>query len=313
MACQGTDPSPPHHLAYDGIVIHRFLLHNGRIRDAAEPMLTPGQLGLLSGWGIFSTIRVYDGVLFAFERHWARMKHDAELMGVPFPADPAEFEKHLLRLVEANHAENSTLRVVVVRNKGGFWEGPDIERAFDVIALTADVNDWGRAVKLGVVPNARQAASVFAGTKILSWAQNLRWYEQAHDEGFDEVVLLNERGEVAECTSANIFAAFGRHVYTPPLNSGCLPGVTRYILLEEANVPGFQVEERTLTLTDLSRADQVFITSTTRELLTVEHIQGILVQNQSQACGSLQKAFSDYIDHYVASAKQKRTERARAY
>src|SRR5262249_8142659 len=161
---------------------------------------------------------------------------------------------------EANHAQNSTLRVVVVRNRGGFWEGPGLSRDYDLIALTANVNEWGRAVRLGVVENARHAASPFAGTKILSWAYNLTCYEQAHLDGYDEVVLLNERGEVSECTSANIFAAFGNSVYTPPLSSGCLPGITRHTLLHEAAVPQYTVAERALTLRDLETADQVFIT-----------------------------------------------------
>ena len=286
-------------------MIHRHVLHNDEIRDAAEAMLTPGQLGLLAGWGIFSTIRVYDGVLFAFERHWARMKRDAELLRVPFPADPARFEANLLRLVEANDAGNSSLRVVVVRNRGGFWEGPGIAREFDVIALTAGVNNWGRAVRLGLVANARHAASPFAGTKILSWAYNLTWYEQAHANGFDEVVLLNERGEVSECTSANIFAAFGNSVLTPPLSSGCLPGITRHTLLDEVSVPEFVVEEGTLTPRDLTQADQVFITSTTRELLQVEHIEGLKIRNESKACGALQRAFSGYIDGYIAKVRQR--------
>lgn len=101
-------------------------------------------------------------------------------------------------------------------------------REFDVVAFTADVNRWGTSVKLGLIPNARYAASEFAGTKNLSWSENLTWYERAHDHGLDEVVLLNERGEVCECTSANIFAVFvnaqGAQVWTPPLSSGCLPG-----------------------------------------------------------------------------------------
>ncbi len=293
-------------------MIHQHILHNDEIRSASEPILSPGQLGLLSGWGIFSTIRVYDRVLFAFERHWARMKHDAELLHVPFPSDRAAFEASLLKLVEANKAHNSTLRVVIVRNRGGFWEGPGNTRDFDVIALTADVNPWGRAVRLGVVPNARQAASMFAGTKILSWAWNLTWYEQAHNDGFDEVVLLNERGEVAECTSANIFAAFGNRVATPPLSSGCLPGVTRQVLLTEAHVHEYPLEERPLTLDDLEAADQVFITSTTRELLPVEHIQGLQVRNRSHACEALQKALAHYVETYIAEAKQKRDALATA-
>jgi branched-chain amino acid aminotransferase len=288
-------------------VIHGKLLHNDQIRDSSEPLLSPGQLGVLSGWGVFSTIRVYDGVLFAFERHWARMRHDAELLHVPFPTDPAAFEAGLLQLVEANSAHNSTLRVVVLRNRQGFWEGPGNTREFDVIALTADVNAWGRAVRLDVVPHARQAGSPFAGAKVLSWAQNLTWYEQAHLDGYDEVVLLNERGEVSECTSANIFAAYGKRVATPPLSAGCLPGVTRQVLLSEAHPADFIVEERTLTLDNLAAADQVFITSTTRELLPVEHITGITVRNAGRACEVLQHTFSQYIDRYVAAVKAKRS------
>jgi branched-chain amino acid aminotransferase len=286
-------------------VIHRLLLHNDDIREATEAMLTPGQLGLLAGWGIFSTIRVYDGVLFAYERHWDRMKRDAELLHVPFPKDRAQLEANLLRLVEANRAQNSTLRVAVVRNRGGFWEGPGVTRDFDLIALTANVNNWGRAVRLGLVPNARHAASPFAGAKILSWAYNLTWYEQAHLEGLDEVVLLNEHGEVSECTSANIFAAFGTQVVTPPLSSGCLPGITRHTLLREVAIPGFTIEEGSLTPADLERADAVFITSTTRELLRVEHVKGLRIRNEGDACAALQKAFSDYIDRYVANAHQR--------
>ncbi len=288
------------------MVIHRYLLHNDQIRDSAGQMLIPGQLGLLSGWGVFSTIRVVNSVLFAFERHWDRMTHDAKLMHVPFPTDPAALESALLRLVDANQTPNCTMRVVVVRNRGGFWEGPGVSRPYDLIALTADTNDWSRAVGLGVVANGRHAASPFAGTKILSWAANLTWYEQAHMDGFDEVVLLNERGEVSECTSANIFAAFGNQVATPPLASGCLPGITRHVLLHDCPIAGYSVEEHMLTLADLSRADQVFITSTTRGLLCVEHIEGIVVNNRGNARQVLDRAFCDYLDRYVADVRNRR-------
>ena len=210
--------------------MHRFVLHNDQILDAHEKSLSAGQVGLLNGWGVFSTIRVAEGVLFAFERHWQRMHHDAIRMHVPFPADAGGLKSSLLRLVEANHALNATLRVVVVRNRGGLFEGPDQKRDFDVIAFTSDINPWGESVRLSMKANGRYAQNEFAGAKILSWAQNLTWYEEAHQRGFDEVVLLNERGEVSECTSANIFAATGPVVATPPLSSGCLPGVSRELI-----------------------------------------------------------------------------------
>ena len=98
---------------------------------------------------------------------------------------------------------------------------------------------------------------------------NLTWLESAQARGFDEVILLNERGEVAECTSANLFIANGSQVSTPPLSSGCLPGITREVLLAEIRAPGIRVEEKALKPGDLEAADEVFITSTTRDLLPV--------------------------------------------
>jgi len=284
--------------------MHRFLLHNDEIRDAKDLFLSPGQVGLLNGWGVFSTLSVSEGVLFAWERHWARMQNDAARMRVPFPADSKEQEERLYRLVEANRAANATLRVAVVRNRGGLWEGPAATRDFDVIAFTADSNPWGDGVRLDLASNGRFAASEFAGTKYISWAENLTRYERAHEQGFDEVVLLNERGEVAECTSASIFAAKGSDVWTPPLASGCLPGVTRAILLE-LNVPGgIRVSEKVLFPKDLENADEVFITSTTRQLLPVLSIQGLNIRSAAGARIPLQQAFSAYFHEYVASRRR---------
>ena len=282
--------------------MHRFLLHNDEIRDTGEPILSPGQVGLMNGWGIFSTIRVQDGVMFAWERHWARMHRDADRMRVPLPDNAKWLEERLYRLIEKNQAANSTLRVLIVRNRGGMWEGPSAaERAFDTIALTAPLNDWGERVKLGIVPHARHAASEFAGTKYLSWSENLTRYERAHEQGFDEVVLLNERGEIAECTSANIFIVKGDQVSTPPLSAGCLPGVTRALLLEEIHVPGITVVEKVLFTKDLEAADEVFITSTTRDLMPAASVEGLEIRQGHAVRDRLQQTFSAYISKYVTA------------
>jgi branched-chain amino acid aminotransferase len=288
--------------------MHRYLLHNDDIRDAAERGLTPGQVGLLSGWGVFSTLRVYDGVMFQWERHWQRLQTDAARLRVPFPADPQWLESRLLRLMEANQALTATLRVVVVRNRGGLYEGPGVTRDFDVIAFTVDPVRWPASMKLEMVPHGRHAASEFAGTKYISWAENLTRYERAHDRGQDEVVLLNERGEVSECTSANIFIveADGRRVWTPPLSAGCLAGVTRAILLEEVRVPGVTIGEKTLFPSDLSSAGEVFVTSTTRELLPVSSIVGLDVNRASAALPLLRQAFSECVSSYVYSVNSRR-------
>ena len=288
-------------------VMHRYLLHNDQVREAAEAGLSPGQVGLLCGWGIFSTLRVYDGVMFEWERHWKRMQGDAARMRVPFPAEAQWLESRLQKLIEANgaaHAQrelNATLRVAIVRNRGGLFEGPGITRNFDVIAFTVDPVKWPSSMKLGVIPHGRHAASEFAGTKYISWAENLTRYERAHEEGLDEVILLNERGEVSECTSANIFIveAGGRRVSTPPLSSGCLAGVTRAVLLDQVKVAGVTIAEKTLFPEDLSSADEVFVTSTTRELLPVANIQGIPVHHHSSTLPLLRQAYSEFVTNYV--------------
>jgi branched-chain amino acid aminotransferase len=281
------------------MAIHRFILHNGRVREASHAGLYPGQLGLLAGWGVFSTLHVVDGGLFAWERHWTRMSRDAHLLNVPMPADPGQLEQDLLRLIEANGQQDCTLRIVVVRNGGGIWEGPSGGEPSDVIALTTDLKRWGDSVRLGIQPNARYTAGEFTTAKILSWAANLRWAERAYQQGFDEVILLNERGRVAECTSANIFAVFGDKVFTPPSSDGCLPGVTREILLSEIRLPGIQVVERGLTIEALHQADEVFITSTTRELLAVREIAGSEGGRQLNRHGNVRERLSEAFGHFI--------------
>lgn len=286
-------------------MIHSKLLHNGHIQPSSDLAFSPGQVGVMNGWGVFSTIKVVDGVLFAFDRHWARMHRDSDLIRVPFPWKPAELEEALLSLVEANQAYNATLRVAVIRNKGNMWEGPNQKLDVDLVAFTADRNNWGAEVRLGIVPNGRFAASPFAGTKVLSWCSNLAWYEEAHLRGLDEVLLLNERGEVSECTSANVFAVYGDKVFTPPLNSGCLPGVTRELLVEAVRVPGISMVERPLTLNDLEAADGLFITSSTRDLLGVREVEGLSIRREERVRTALGQAFTAWEADYVRNAARR--------
>ena len=160
--------------------IHKHILHNGRIEAAGTSVFRAGQIGILSGWGVFTTLRVRHGALFAWERHWARMERDARLLNLTMPADGAVIHDDLLRLLEANDKTDCTLRLIIVRNSGGMWE--DLSSAanpISVAAMTATSKQWGESAALGIQPNARFAACEFAGAKLLSWAQNLSWAERA--------------------------------------------------------------------------------------------------------------------------------------
>ena len=140
-------------------MLHQFVLHNDQIQKSTDLCLAPGQVGLLSGWGVFSTLRIADGVPFAWDRHWARLQRDAAALHVPLPQDAEQVRRKMLELVEANQASNCTLRIAIVRNGGGMWAGPSNGRPSDLIGLTADSKDWGDGVKLAYVREARHAAS----------------------------------------------------------------------------------------------------------------------------------------------------------
>ena len=287
---------------------HPFVLHNETLCRAHDAVLSPGQLGLFTGWGVFSTLKVADGVPFAFERHWARMARDAAVLHVEMPEYADRLLERLRALVEANAAYDATMRLVVVRNGGGMWAASDPQRSSDVIALTADTKNWGTGERLTWSPQARHAQSRFAGTKSLSSAANLVLLEEARRDGFDGAILLNERGEVAECTSANLFVAEGGRVWTPPLASGCLPGVTRELLLEVLRVPGITVAEKTIYPADLEAAEEVFVSSTTRGLLPVTAIGDRAMPAGGAARVPLQKALTAYESEYVARRRVASTE-----
>lgn len=285
-------------------MIHRFVMHNGRICESGETLLRPGQLGLLAGWGIFSTLRIAEGVLFAWERHWARLSRDSKLMNVPLPTDSEIVRRDLLKLIEANNASNGTLRLVIVRNGGVLWEDGKSALKSDVIAMTADQNRWGAGVRLMYQPAGRFSASDFCRAKVTSWSANLRWYERAHDLGYDECILLNENGHITECTSANIFAVAGSKVWTAPIESGCLPGITREVLLTAISVPGVQLGEKVLTPPEIEAADEVFITSSTRDLLPVSRIGERALQSRDHVRPVLLDAFRRYLSDYVTRNRE---------
>jgi branched-chain amino acid aminotransferase len=288
-------------------VIHQYVFHNDRLLPVEQVRLSPGQAGLLSGWGLFTTLRVWDGELFAFERHWARLERDAKRTRVPFPFDSEKVREQLHEVLRANNVIEGTARIYVVYNKVGFWQSEESMPQVDLILYSAGLPSYREPVRLGLREHGRHAASPLAGVKVTSWLNNVWNLAEAQSAGWDEVVLLNERGEVAECTAANIFCVRGGGVLTPPLNSGCLEGVTRDTLLDIAHASGVPASEQTLTPENLYGAEEVFISSTNRNLLGVGEVAG---HKFTGAPGpitlKLEKALAAFVAEYVAARKAKR-------
>ncbi len=283
-------------------MIHGLVLYNDAIVSSSEPILRPGQVGLFTGWGVFTTLRIYQGIPFAFERHWNRLTRDAALLHVEMPPSRDGLRVQLVELAARNDCPEAKMRLNILRSQGGLFEGPGSGRVSDVVALTADLTPGPDTVALGLQPHGRYAESPFAGTKTLSWAHNVTVFESAKLEGLADAVLLNERGEVSECSSANIFAVLDGVTCTPPLSSGLLPGVTREVMLSEIGEP---VRERVLSVEDLYEADEVFITSSTRELMPVKRIgdQPLKVSDWP-VMQRLRSRLREYVDAYIRAARQ---------
>ncbi len=282
-------------------MIHRHVFHNHRIVPIEKVRLSPGQAGLLSGWGLFTTLRILEGEAFAFERHWRRLEKDAARTRVPFLFDAEEIRGHLHLLVRANGVREGTARIYVVYNQVGFWQSDEPLPPVDLLLYTAGLPPCRQPARLTLREHGRHAASPLAGVKVTSWLNNVWNLAEAQQGGFDEVVLLNERGEAAECTAANIFCAREGKVLTPPRDSGCLEGVTRAILLEIAPGVGVPIREQTLRPEDLFAADEVFISSTNRSLLGVGEIAGHrFASAPGPITQRLERAFAAYMADYVA-------------
>jgi branched-chain amino acid aminotransferase len=283
-------------------MIHRHVFHNDRLAPIEEVRLSPGQAGLLSGWGIFTTVRVFGGVPFAFERHWKRLERDASRTHCPFPFSAERVREQLGEVLRANHVKEGCARIYAVYNQVGFWRSGEEVPPADLIIYSADLPAYSQYARLGMREQGRHAASPLAGVKVTSWLINVWSLQAAQRDGFDEVVMLNERGEVAECTAANIFCVKGGRVATPPLNSGCLEGVTRGVLLEIGAAAGVPVEEKTLLPQDLYAADEVFISSTNRNLLPVSEIaERKIGDGNNPIADRLEKVFENYVRKYLDS------------
>jgi len=281
-------------------MIHRTVSHNGRLLPVEEVRLSPGQAGLLSGWGLFTTIRVIEGLPFAFERHWQRLARDAERTHCPFPFKEETVRAQLGEVLRANDVKEGCARIYAIYNHFGIWQSDESFPQADLLMYSADLPSHRDGARLGLREHGRHAASPLAGVKVTSWLNNLWNLYEAQQAGFDEVLLLNERGEVSECTAANIFCVRDRRVVTPPLSSGCLAGITRSVLLEIGPLIGIPVEERTLFPDDLYNAVEVFISSTNRNVIPVTEINGRRVGSaKNLAMAELEKAFASYIRKYV--------------
>jgi branched-subunit amino acid aminotransferase/4-amino-4-deoxychorismate lyase len=249
--------------------MHRFIYHNDRIIDAADARIAPTIGGLLYGWGVFTTLRIYDGRAFAFDQHWKRLTLHAERARVPLPLDLKQARRALDKLIASNSVEQGRARLTLLKGNAGSWRtetGPEAEL---LMFTSSDVPRAQVDVALTQSPYRVLSTALLAGVKQTSMLENLFALEEARSRDFNEAVLLNERGEMVSASAANLFWVQGDEVFTPSLSTGCVAGVTRHFVHQIAKRWKLHVVEGGFPVQRLLDAREVFLTSTGREVTIV--------------------------------------------
>jgi branched-chain amino acid aminotransferase len=260
-----------------------YLWLDGVLHPADQPHLPASIPGILLGNGVFETLVWKDGPQF-IKRHWLRLNTGLDRLKLP-QVSFQEMDTALRQLYEANPETHKRLRFTVLASTN--------DRAH-LVATCSPLREWPQAESLIVSPWPQVTQGPLTGIKSTSYAANHHIHQWATEKGYGDAILFNSSGHLAETTGANLFIiqADGR-VLTPPLSSGCLPGVTREIVLEA--MPPFQ--QRDITVTELDHAHEVFMTSSTRGVQAVgrigerslSHVDGHITQSARTA---LEKALS---------------------
>lgn len=239
------------------------------IEDARVPV---SDRGLLVGDGVFETMRAYGGVTFALDEHIERLDRSAQVMRLALPPH-SELAAAVRSVIEANSLDDARVRITVTAGSGPAGLARE-ETAPTALVTATPLASWPPTASAVVSPWPRNERSVLAGVKTTSNAENVAKLAHAHEQGADEALSINLAGNLCEGASSNVFVVHGGQVATPPLSAGCLAGITRERLLEVARERGIEIAEQEISAAALSTADEIFLTSSTRELQAVGKLDG---------------------------------------
>lgn len=244
---------------------------NGRWLDAAQsPMVVMDRTAML-GLGLFETMLAVDGGVAFAERHLERIRRGGERFGweIELPGFHAIATEVLVRNGLA--VGKARLRLTATSGSGPLGE---LARGEDAALWLAafPASPAGGEVAVGISPWPRNERSPLAGLKCASYAENLVALDHARRRGFQETIFLNTAGELCEAATANLFLVQNGRLRTPPVASGCLPGIAREVVMEMAGINGLACGEVPLHADDLRGADEIFLTSAVRGVVAVTRV-----------------------------------------
>jgi branched-chain amino acid aminotransferase len=237
--------------------------------------------GFLYGDSVFETIRTYRGSAFALIDHMQRLARSAERVGIAMPIEPSEFAAEVTGAIAAAQNPESYSRVMLSRGSGPLGLDPSLAGpALRVILIEPLVplprEYYRNGVEVITVRTVR-AADAAPGAKVGNYLESLLALRAAKAAGAHEALIVNAAGQVMEGTTSNVFVVKDGTVVTPPEEGGILPGITRAYLLTAAAGEGLTVRFAPLSPGDLEAADEVFISSSIREVLPVVRVDGKVI------------------------------------
>jgi branched-chain amino acid aminotransferase len=241
---------------------------NGAYVPATEAALPLNDLGIVRGYGVFDLLRTYDGMPFKLREHVERLARSAEAIGIELPGGVDEVEAIVRETYRRNELPNATIRIIVTGGPSPNFMTPQGKPRLVVMVepvAPSSLDESERGVKLISVEMVRFLPRV----KSLNYIGAIMAMKEAERAGAIEALYRDAAGEVSECTRSNLFAFYGDRLVTPHEN--VLFGITRAVVMEIA-ADSFEVVESPLRYEELLAADELFITSSTKEILPVVQV-----------------------------------------
>lgn len=251
---------------------------SGKWVDEEDAVISVFDHGLLYGDGVFEGIRIYNSRVFLLEEHIDRLYDSAKAIALEIPMAKSEMMEAVAETCRANGLAEGYIRLVVTRGKGSLGLNPYLCSEPEVIIIAAKIQLYPRElyenglkiVTVGTVRNHPEAIN--PRIKSLNYLNNVLAKIEAINAGCMECLMLNHKGEVAEASGDNVFAVRNGVIITPPSSCGALEGLTRNKVIELAQEAGLVVQERVMARYDLYVADEVFLTGTAAEIISVVEI-----------------------------------------
>jgi branched-chain amino acid aminotransferase len=240
---------------------------NGSLIDPDKPVLRADDHGITVGDGVFEAMKVIDGQPFALRRHLRRLATSAAGLGMEL--DIERVRDAVQQVLSADSNPRARLRITVTGGPSPF--ATDRGGAVPTVMVsTSALNEWPGLADVAIVPWTRNERSATAGLKTTSYADNVVALRYAHEHNASEAIFANSVGELCEGTGSNVFVGIGGQLITPPLDSGCLAGITRELVLEWLG----DVIERPLPIHALGDSDEAFLVSSTRNVQAIRWVNG---------------------------------------